>query len=440
MNPPVDPFEELADLFLTDSDEPAPPDPDGREGEGDGDTPARTAEVELAVVGSLPVRATLWLAPYVDAVAREAGPTGLIRLDHEAATLQILGPGRHPAVQQWPSLAEAIAALAGRVARWVIRPALEVTPGDLAAAGCRRITILSSANEGAIVDAYQRVKALVEAARATGSGRPVVGLAVLGAQRPRAERMQQQLSRTTKTFLEVEVPLVACVQRMDATIRATECLTFAQEPKPPLRWVLRWLRDATAAVAPDVPAEVEPSPQVQTTVAPADLQAVGGTDLAGASWSEPEPSCAVKLGPKAGAEVEPKEPAVAAEPDEEGVPVPLAVHIDEVTPLEVRCPGHERLELGVDAAGRLHVIARHEQLRELHVVEAWARAHRELIARACPEHWIDPAAGTVCHVFTDEPAAVADLHGSALRLHVLAPVFVDGRQGWYAAPLNAAIR
>ncbi|MHC4273568.1 MAG: hypothetical protein ACYSUR_07850, partial [Planctomycetota bacterium] len=90
--------------------------------------------------------------------------------------------------------------------------------------------------------------------------------------------------------------------------------------------------------------------------------------------------------------------------------------------------------------GRLHVIARHEQLRELHIVEAWARAHRELIARACPEHWIDPAAGTVCHVFTDEPAAVADLHGSALRLHVLAPVFVDGRQGWYAAPLNAAIR
>ena len=138
--------------------------------------------------------------------------------------------------------------------------------------------------------------------------------------------------------------------------------------------------------------------------------------------------------------MEPKKPAVALEPDEQGIPVPLAAHIDGVTPLEVRCPGHERLELGVDPAGRLHVIARHEQMRELHVVEAWASAHRELIGKACPQQWIDPAARTVCHVFTAEPAAVADLHGSALRLHVLAPVFVDGRQGWYAAPLNAAVR
>jgi hypothetical protein len=436
MNSHMDPFQELADLFLTDSDTPAPPDQDRRDNGdasgGPGDTTVRTAEVELIVVGSLPVRATLWLVPYADAVGRDVGPTALIRLDDEAATLQLLQAGHDLAGQRWPSLSEAVAGLAGHVARWVVRPALDVTPGDLAAAGCRRITILSSANEGAIVDAYQRIKSLVEAAEASGASRPSLGLAVLGAEKNRAERMQQQLSRTTKTFLEVELQLAACVQRMDTAIRVTECQTFTGESKPPLRSVLRWIRDATAAV------ETASQPPIQPPEA--TLRPLVTNGIADEPPVEPEPSEAVRLAPKPGARVEPKEPAPAAEPDERGVPVPLATYIDEVTPLDVRCPGHEKLELGIDPAGRLHVIAGDEQLRELHVVEAWARAHREIIGKACPGHWIDPAAGTVCHVFTDEPATLADLHGSALRLHVLAPVFVDGKQGWYAAPLNAAVR
>ncbi|MHC4141996.1 MAG: hypothetical protein ACYSUF_09010 [Planctomycetota bacterium] len=218
MNSPMDPFQELADLFLTDSDGPPPSDQDGHgdggASGGPGDTVVRTADVELIVVGSLPVRATLWLVPYADAVGRDVGPTALIRLDEEAATLQVLQAGHDLAEQRWPTLGEAIAGLAGHVARWVVRPALDVTPGDLAAAGCRRVTILSSANEGAIVDAYQRIKSLVEAAEASGASRPSLGLAVLGAERKRAERMQQQLSRTTKTFLEVDLRLAACVQRM----------------------------------------------------------------------------------------------------------------------------------------------------------------------------------------------------------------------------------
>ena len=63
MNSHMDPFQELADLFLTDSDGPPSSDQDGHgdggTSGGPGDTVVRTAEVELIVVGSLPVRATL---------------------------------------------------------------------------------------------------------------------------------------------------------------------------------------------------------------------------------------------------------------------------------------------------------------------------------------------------------------------------------------------
>jgi hypothetical protein len=57
---------------------------------------------------------------------------------------------------------------------------------------------------------------------------------------------------------------------------------------------------------------------------------------------------------------------------------------------------------------------------------------------ACPQQTIDATLPAKCHLFTDQPAGFADLHGTDVRLHVLAPVTVNGIVGWYAAPLNAA--
>ena len=67
----TDPFKELAALFLTEPDAAAPT------------RPAADPTIELIVVGSLPVRASLWLVPYADTVARQLGPTALLRLDEE---------------------------------------------------------------------------------------------------------------------------------------------------------------------------------------------------------------------------------------------------------------------------------------------------------------------------------------------------------------------
>ena len=407
MNPRVDPFEELADLFLTE--------PDGAPGVHAAGPGPKT--IELVVAGSLPVRASLWLTPYVDALARETGQAALLRLDEQAPMLQVLRASADLAWRRWDDLAAAIADLAPVVQRWVIRPGLGDSPHGLVRAFVDRITILCGANEGAIVDAYQRAKSIVEAARQADVEPPVLGVAVLGADRHTAERVHANLERTTRRHLEIEMSLVACVHRMDAGIRTTDCLTFEAAARPSLEAVLGWIRGAAPAEAPPpslAPAEVAPP--------------------------TPDPALAVKLAPKPAVEVEPKQPARAREPGEAGAPVPLAGFLRDVAPLDVRCPGRERLELAVDPAGRFHVIAREEDMRDLHVVAAWARAHRELIERACPGHWIDPAGPTVLHVFTDEPASLADLHGSDLRLHVLAPVTVEGRQGWYAAPLNMGER
>jgi hypothetical protein len=251
-----------------------------------------------------------------------------------------------------------------------------------------------------------------------------LGLAVLGADRHSAELFHRRLSHAASTALGVELSLAACVQRIDATMRASDVLAYPAEPSPDLASVLNWIRGTRPHAAPPRAAFSPPFP----------------APVANGPPEAPETSSAApttrKLDPKPAVKLEPKAPAAAVEPDRDEHGVSLARFVEGLAPLDVRCPGHEQLEIGSDDQGRLHVLARESDLRGLHIVEAWARAHRELIARACPGHCLDPQARSVLHVFTDRPASVADLHGSDLCLHVLAPVTVEGRVGWYHAALN----
>ncbi len=394
----VDPFEELAALFLTES-EPAAP------------RAAAPSTVELVVVGSLPVRASLWLVPYADAVAREAGPTALVRLDQEQPTIQLLRAPGDVASRRWPTLSNAIADLGRHVGTWLIRPAYGVTHRDMVDAPIDRITVLTSVNDSAIVKAYQEIK-LLAAATGPGTQGPQLGVAVLGSSLETAERFHRHLGDTTSSFLNCDLSLVACVPRMDATTRAAACLSFPADPYPALETMLAWVRQAAGPPPPEV-APRTPHRPAHDTAPPT-----------------------IKLSPRPRIELEPKPTDQTREPREAGSPLPLVGYLEDVAPLEVRCPGHEELELAVDEAGRLQVVAHEQDMRELHVVAAWAASHAELIARACPDQTLNAAVPPVLHVFTDRPAGVGDLHGSNLRLHVLAPVIVEGRRGWYHARLN----
>ncbi len=425
MNDRLDPFDELAALFLTE--------PEGSTTPPTATAP-REATIEIIEVGSLPVRAALWLPPYADQVAAGVGPVALLRLDLDAPVLQLFRAPPALRARRWVSLRDAMAELQGQITHWVVRPPLQSGAAAAVAAGADRITILSSANDSARVDAYQRAKALVEAAESAGLQVPAVQLAVLGSDTAAAELMQERLSTTTSSFLSIQVPLAMAVPRIDAVMGASDPMDFPNDPVPSLAAVLSSIR------APVAPRMAAPPPPPPPTAAPAPSQAAAPRRPAAQRRVVEAPpelvGAPAKLPPKPAVEVEPKDPGDALEPSELGRPVPLARFIEGVTDLEIRPPGHERVEIGVDAAGTLHVISREADMRSLHNVAAWARAHREILERACPGHAIDPAGRTVLHVFTDRPATLADLHGCELRLHVLAPVDVHGRRGWYAAPLN----
>ena len=237
-----DPFDELAALFLTEPDTP-----------GECETPlARELTTELVVIGHLPVRAGLWLTPYVDAIARQHGPAALIRLDRAGATLEILRASEAGLpVQQPTDLREAIASVTAQISSCMIRCPEPTKPGELIRSGADRITVLSSADEAAVVAAYGIVKDLVEAAEQAGVAPPHLGLAVIGSSDQQATRMIDRLNRTTATFLGVRVPLVACLSRMDAAVRTTRYWQYGDIGVTQPASLVSLLRDSHAAAVRD---------------------------------------------------------------------------------------------------------------------------------------------------------------------------------------------
>lgn len=514
MNQHIDPFDELAAMFLT-APQPQPPGamspamppqfpspdraPASALASASSVTPMspapRNAMTEMLIVGHLPVRGSLWLVPYADALARQIGTVALVRLDGQEPTLNLLrAPEAYTTAPLRMPLRQALMDVSPCVDVWMLRGPENMRTEE--ALDCRpdRITILSSADEAAVVAAYQSIKELAQAAEHPHRTLPALGMAMVGCERDAAEAVIDRLNRTTVSFLGVEVKLVALLPRMDAGIRCTRYVTFGQEEAPGMLEIRQWIEQAKAVPSrhshqpqsqpqPDVIGRVHAPPEAFVmdaarilrtdgpARAPAAQPAFSGwtpppisapkPPVMPAAVAPPQPAVARPvevspaerddligaIGPAGGAKLPPKvvvelehkshhaqRPVV--EPDDHGAPVALAKFVAGLTPLPLRPPGHERVEIAVDGAGRMHLLAREASLRELPVVMQWAKAHREILAMACPTLRFDPAAAATCHVFTAEPATLADLHGANLRLHVLAPVSVGERTAWYAAPLN----
>ena len=66
----------------------------------------------------------MWLTPYADAIAREQGPTALLRLDSDVASLLLLRPSDEyaPTPPENTTLPEAIEQLARAADTWILRP------------------------------------------------------------------------------------------------------------------------------------------------------------------------------------------------------------------------------------------------------------------------------------------------------------------------------
>lgn len=482
----ADAIDELAAIFMTPAD--AAGGTNGRSLDAAGESATATDTfIELLLVGHLPVRGNLWLTPYADALAREIGPVALIRLDGEQPTLEVMrGRDEWRAQIAGRPMREALTCIAGEIRGWVIRPRAGTTgalprPETIGAAD--RLMLLSGADQAAAVAAYQLLKRIKHEADEAEIDLPSIVMSVVGSQPESATAMVRRLQSTAMSQLSVCIELDRVLPCIDSEACSSMYLRFAGEEIEDAGEVAAMIDDALAATRrqrqptidepmPDEPMAGRMSPaataNAQSTSAmrepfeasraaaneqddspDEDAPAVAWDPIVRPSASDPEPAKAaapdaarIKLSPKPAAGREAK-PTFADRADGEGAagdgelqPAQLAVHVSGLTPIDIRSPRSSHVELAVDASGGLHLLTRDAYLRELRIVEAWAHAHRELLTMALGDDVIDPNASITCHLFTSDPATVADLHGTAFKLHVLAPVEVEGRTGWYAAALN----
>ncbi len=377
-----DDFDALAELFLGESAAhgPAPlrlraDAPPTRAPE-----PAPTPRngIEVLLLGHLPVRSTPWASQYAAAAARERGrPVGFARLACGELTIELVG-GAPPATP--PATVEgALRWCAEQHAGWVVA-ADELAEGDLLdAPGVDRLTLLSGADEAALVGACRLLKAATETlARTSG---PPVRLCVVGETPAEAEAAAAKLARTSRLFLPREIEIAPPIERIEPTRS---------------RALFRGAFDGGAASLVS------------------QLRRAGAARATGERIDEPKPA-APSAGPPGRA---------------------LTGYVEGLLPLPVRCPRRAEVELARDADGRIHLLvdARAEDaVRQLEEVAAWAREHAAILGH------IDPAvriAAVVRHVFTDDPPRARGLLDADVRVHLLAPVDRAVRDGHVCAPLN----
>lgn len=456
MSSSLDPYAELASLFLTDGHD-APPasipissaaSRSAVSFDAESDDGARHAVVppiEVALVGHLPVMGGLWLTQYADQVARREGPTALVRLERGQVSFELLrSPNHRGVLERAISVDEALADLSAAASRWIICPQSESSlEGPLPADA---LTLLTGGDDAATVAAYRIMKNLAERWHIAGWPVPPIGLVVLGSPPDRVEEVAEKLDRTTKAFLDVDLAVVGQHQRMDAIesagrrtfqgielsvgdvcrrVRAHEGRAARElERRAPEQWHQdEWSpsRTATAKLAPKaIGREVAPSPLafIEPAPMPMPVPSEAAESVAAECQNAPHAPAHAHVHAAAPTNVAAGDAHAPAERAPTARPMAIAHELRDLAALPVRCPHHADVELAVDRAGLLHLVVLDQHLASLRPVEAWARAHMDLLRAACPDVAAHEHA-PIADVVTFDAPSIVPLHGTGLRLHLL---------------------
>lgn len=363
------------------------------------------APIEGLLVGHLPVLASPWVVQYArDIAAKAGGWVALLRLRTDSTVLELIGEHAPSVAEGAAGLEEAIGLAASHAAAWLIRAEGEAEA--LLGEACDRLTLLTGADEAAVVSAYRSLKAL------DGPGAKRARIAILGSTPARMEEVSGKLSHAARTFLGRELEIVACSGKIGGACAKT---LYAGEPSADPRRVIEIIRRGGVAAGAE---KAIPRPASR-----------GGED---GSPPPAGPSPTIRLASGARPEREEVVPSVPS----------LAARIPTLEAMSVRCPRCPEVELGIGADGRLHVLARAtrgrlgEAVRGLMAAGAWAREHASILRMTGGAARGLGDGAPAMHVFTDDPSGARSLLDADVRIHILAPVEVEGRVGWYCSPLN----
>ncbi|MFM9994975.1 MAG: hypothetical protein ACKVU4_04150 [Phycisphaerales bacterium] len=437
-------YDALADLFLGEPDGVAavrraqrtPPSPPHRltvlpsdaqpPSPSEPPTAPAPARIEGLIIGHLPVLASAWVTQYARHLAEQTNAwVGLVKARAGQVSVELVGPtaAAEPAIAP-PSARETLdAALAegARAARhWLIRvdELAEARLADLT--GLDAVTLLTGADEAAVVASYRTLKLLGE--HADGDTPSRLGVAIMGASTDTARDAAARLARTVQVHLGVTLPLNACVPRIGAgrsvTLFRGDLAGGTEAALPGIVGAIRSMAPAPATAPALAPEPIEPpTPAAGHGVAPAR-----GEHPAATPPDAPGPTAAPESAPGGS-------PAVSS--------VALTAHLEGLRALPARCPTAPSVEIAVDAHGRVHLLADSattNPVEQLFAASGWAALNRDWVALAA-----GGAAGSgaaVLHVFTSDARNARGLLDADVRVHLLVRTSVAGHLVTVCRPLN----
>lgn len=410
------------------------------------EAPFARCVIEVLVMGHLPFRAGPWAAQYARAIAKtEQCVVGLVRVHHDQTTIDLFAHSPELLADLDSvdgDLPVALTRIGASVDRWILHADDAQEPLLAGELDVDAVTLLSGTNEAARVDAYKTLKQLITGAPGVVLRRqPQFRIAMIGADDDRAVNVATMIANTVQKFLGCRLAIAPPVGKMGATggvttyrgagdldVRALvamlvrlepQALTVVETPAAPIEETLEF---------PELPVmeeeyEFEPQPIVESVVTAPDV-----------AVTTPVAATPPTIAP---AKVE--APVVEAEPTSQVIDAPLWSYITGVMSMEARSPDDESVELACDAQGMLHLMRRDDDGRAvaaLTTVAAWAKKHHRLLSMLAPGLSNVGEREPVLHLFTDRPRFVRPLLDADLRIHLLAPVSVEGRSGWYCTELN----
>ena len=469
---------------------------------------ARPVNIQAVFVGNLPGFGLSWLTQYAWWLAHSAGPVGVLHVtDDDALALDVIAPNRATLDRLTPNgdhategdLIDTMHDLTRSgdtaITNWLIHLPMSTAPGVLSKTlDINQWTMLCGVDDAAIVATYLWLKQLGTVDRLGATRR--VGLMVMGSDDAKARAAATNLNKATRNFLRTPVELIGTLARMTPVIRKH----IGRFPVCEELWqrTLAFLEDLAVGVGAgdDHDEVVEPAPiELHAEPQSAPLEAMTAAyespdepepyafddellPLLGESQAGqaplPEPQITRGAVPPKPAQRATLEPAAASAPPRmptqtesrehawantsHDAPM-LAQFIAGCTPIEARCPRQSGAMLGVDAAGRLHLMqhvqtadgagndAAAQQAQCNAVVDLldacdWAREHLSVLGLTMPHQTgltLDTQCEPIVHLFTHHARCAVDLvnrMGPVVQLHLLQPVRLGDVTRWVCNDLN----
>lgn len=350
--------------------------------------PSTLPHLEALILGHLPILGSAWLGGYAGLLAaRHGGPIGIARLRGGHLTISAIGVAAPPAPS---TLAQVLADLNAAGVRWLISADATDEPSLVRDAGPDGVTMLTSADDAAVVGAYQAIKGLLEPTQGVSPWQETTELtfALAGSTPERARASGEKLRSAVRTYLGRGARVEICPQKI--TPSGAQTIYSGAWDLP--------IKDLTSLLRSSLPASRTAKPT--SDAGPLHARRIDNAP----STTPPQRTIDERRVPLSSSA--PASPASA-----------LTSAIDGLTSLTFTCPYAPHIELALDRDGLLHLVAGAASTRDLPRVSAWARAHEGMFKSLV--QGFGASASPVCHVVSEEPADLRPLIESDIRVHIL---------------------